>query len=424
MGFFSKNPNEVNYPGGKKHFTDVIKNSSPAGTLIWLNPEEDFNTNSTLIVAESEEALFFKDGVIEQVFVGGKYKLDTNNYPFLSRLRNAFSGGISTFNCKVYFVNKAHTMEIKWGTDTPIQMRDPVQGIVTSVQARGAYRVQIEDSKKFLIKMVGSRVRVMTDEDLKLYFRSQFSQYIKSAIASYIKNSGEEILGICAAQDELAEKLTDSVTEAFDEYGIRLVNFSVGAIDIPLDDPGRAKLEAAFAERRQQQILGYSWAQQQSAQIMHEMAKNQGDGGLASAGTGLGMGMAAAGMFHNLANQMFEPMQSANNYGMQANGYGTAQANRQSPGGSKEGQVICPSCRAVNGAGAKFCNSCGAKLQQTLGVCPSCGTDNQPGAKFCCNCGKPLGQSESPKKKFCQNCGAEIRPGMRFCGECGMQVGE
>lgn len=377
MGLFSKNPNEVNYPHGKKHFTDVIKNSSPIETLIWLNPEEDFNTNSTLIVAESEEALFFKNGVIEEVFQCGRYKLSTNNYPFLSRITNALSGGISSYHCKVYFVNKKHTMEILWGTDTPIQMRDPVQGIAVSIQARGAYRIQIEDSRKFLVKMVGSRSRFMTDDEIKLYFRSQFSQYIKSAIATYIKNSGEEILGICAAQDELAEKVSYSVGEAFYEYGIRLVNFSISAIDIPMDDPGRAKLEAAFVERRQQQILGYNWAQQQSAQIMHEMVKNQGDGGMAAAGTGIGMGMAAAGMFHNLANQMFEPMKEASDMGQ----------------------------KRLNGK-----------------ICPDCGMNNGPEARFCSGCGRPLGLKEQPRKMFCSNCGKELEPEMRFCSNCGAQV--
>lgn len=125
MALFGRNPNEINYVGGKKHWTDVIKNTGDGNLLIWLNGEEDFNTNSTLIVAESEEALFFKDGVIQETFTGGRYQLSTENYPFISRLRNAFSGGISTFNCKVYFVRKAHSLELLWGTDTPIQVRDP-----------------------------------------------------------------------------------------------------------------------------------------------------------------------------------------------------------------------------------------------------------------------------------------------------------
>ena len=47
MGLFNnKNPNEAAYVGGKKHFTDVIKNSGPGELLLWRQPEEDFNTNS------------------------------------------------------------------------------------------------------------------------------------------------------------------------------------------------------------------------------------------------------------------------------------------------------------------------------------------------------------------------------------------
>ena len=434
MGFFSKNPNEVNYPGGKKHFTDVIKNSSPCRTLIWQNPEEDFNTNSTLIVAESEEALFFKNGVIEEIFSGGRYKLSTHNYPFLSRLVNAFSGGISSFNCKVYFVNKAHTMEVLWGTDTPIQMRDPVQGIATSIQARGAYRVQIDDSRKFLLKMVGNLTHAMTEDELKLFFRSEFSQYIKSAVANKIKNSGEEILGICAAQDELAAQLTQQVGEAFYEYGIHLVNFSIAALDIPMDDPGRAKLEAAFVERRQQQILGYSWQQKQSAQIMHEMARNQGDSGMTAAGAGLGMGMAAAGMFGNLAQQMFQPMNQMNagamnpgmsqtNAGAMHPGMNQPNAGAMHPGMSQPNAGAMHPGMSQTNAGAM---NPGMNQPDAAKRCAVCGAENTPAAKFCAACGQKLPEEHAepaaPKKSFCPNCGQEITAGMNFCSGCGMKL--
>ncbi len=92
MSIFIKNPNETAYVGGKKHFADVIKNSGPGDLLIWRQPEEDFNTNSTLTVMPGEEAIFIKGGTIEQTFDNGTYKLSTENYPFISRLRNAFSG--------------------------------------------------------------------------------------------------------------------------------------------------------------------------------------------------------------------------------------------------------------------------------------------------------------------------------------------
>jgi len=105
MGLFNnKNPNETAFTGGKKHWADVIKNTGAGELLIWRQPEEDFNTNSTLIVMPGEEAIFIKGGTVEQTFENGTYKLSTENYPFISRLRNAFTGGISTFNCVVYFV--------------------------------------------------------------------------------------------------------------------------------------------------------------------------------------------------------------------------------------------------------------------------------------------------------------------------------
>lgn len=115
-----KNANESAYVGGRKHWTDVIKNSGNPDMLIWRQPEEDFNVNSTLVVMPGEEAIFVNGGVIEQVFENGTYKLNTDNYPFISRLKNMFSGGVSTFNCVVYFVRKTHSMEILWGTSSPI----------------------------------------------------------------------------------------------------------------------------------------------------------------------------------------------------------------------------------------------------------------------------------------------------------------
>jgi hypothetical protein len=48
-----KNENESAYAGGKKHWADVIKNSGDGNLLIWRQPEEDFNVNSTLIVMPS-----------------------------------------------------------------------------------------------------------------------------------------------------------------------------------------------------------------------------------------------------------------------------------------------------------------------------------------------------------------------------------
>lgn len=40
MALFNKNPNEAAYVGGKKHWTDVIKNCGSGELLIWRQPRK------------------------------------------------------------------------------------------------------------------------------------------------------------------------------------------------------------------------------------------------------------------------------------------------------------------------------------------------------------------------------------------------
>lgn len=322
MGLFNnKNPNEAAYQGGKKHWTDVIKNSGPGDLLIWRQPEEDFNTNSTLIVMPGEEAIFVNQGTIEQVFENGTYKLSTSNYPFISRLKNAFSGGISTFNSVVYFVRKAHSVEIKWGTDSPIQVRDKILGIATKLRARGSYKIQIDNAGKFLETLVGNNIQYQTQEDLNQYFITQFQSKIKSAIAKELMAREVEVLGIDARLDEFSELIQPKIQEIVEGNGLKCVAFAIMAIDIDdenglrekYDQIGMSQIEtirSAQAQKAALDTLGINWAQQQSAEVLKTMAANPGNIA-GQVGAGIGMGAAAANAFGAMANQMFNNASSA-----------------------------------------------------------------------------------------------------------------
>ncbi|WP_438445112.1 SPFH domain-containing protein [Gorillibacterium sp. sgz5001074] len=356
----------------------VIKNDGPGEVLAWKFLGEDFNTGSQLIVAESEEALFFKDGIIEQTFEGGKYTLGTNNYPFISKFISSFSGGVSAFNCKVYFINKVHKLELFWGTDTPIQMRDPVFMLQTSIQARGSYSIQIADSKKFLLKLIGNNIQYFTQEELNGYFRNAFMQYIKDEIPRVIKESGREILDVCTEKTKIAESLTPLLNGILDEYGVRLVNFYISAIDIPENDPSRERLEQAYANKAVMGVLGQDWGRQQSVDILKDLAHNPEAGGVAAAGAALGMGIAAGGIFGDVATQMFAPMMNQQIQPEQPR-------PEQAESGAK--QTECPSCGVQNVQGAKFCNECGTKLLKEKKYCGNCGAEMPETAKFCNECG-------------------------------------
>lgn len=314
MGLFAKNPNETAFVGGKKHWTDVIKNSGPGELLIWRQPEEDFNTNSTLIVMPGEQAIFIKGGTVEQVFENGTYKLSTSNYPFISRLRNAFSGGISTFNCVVYFVRSADSAEIGWGTDSPIQVRDKVWGVRTDVRVRGSYKLRITNPAKFLEKMIGNNVPFQTQLEMNKYFRNEFQGKIKAAVSKFLNALQQELIGIDAYMDELSDQIEPYIDEALDDYGLKCVKFSLAGMDVDItkyDEIDASQVELIARQRGYQgdkaglDILGTDWARVQGVSVLRDLANNPGAGGVAAAGAGMGMGIGAAGAFGSIAQGVF-----------------------------------------------------------------------------------------------------------------------
>lgn len=312
----------------------VIKNDGPNGALFWQHPSKDFCTGSQLIVKESEEALFVYSGVIYEVFPGGTYSLTTPNYPFIDKLRSMFANGRNAFGCEVYFVNKADALDLRWGTDSPIQVRDPVYGIATQIVSRGSFTIKVADSKKFVLKFVGGNAYVVADDAIQRKFRAMFIQNIKTAIAAAVKESKEEILGIASRLNELADTIAPMVTPALEEYGLELVNFYVSAVDVPEDAPGRRQLEAAASQRAEFEILGENWQRAQTRDIMMAAASNQGSAGI---GAGMGFGLAAMGHFGELAGQ-------------------TVAA------GAGVGAKFCSACGQAIAQGAKFCSGCGHKL--------------------------------------------------------------
>ena len=99
---------------------EVIQKKKDDKNIVWRYPKRNFNTGSKLIVNESEEALFFRDGESLDLFGPGKYTLSTNNIPLLKRLINIPTGGKSPFTCEVYFIDKT-VQQMKWGTPSKLE---------------------------------------------------------------------------------------------------------------------------------------------------------------------------------------------------------------------------------------------------------------------------------------------------------------
>ena len=339
----------------------VIQNDGPGKVLIWKCLNEDFNNHTQLIVAENEEALFVKDGIVVQTFGAGKYTLNTQNYPFINGLRKAVTGGKSPFTCKIYFIDKSHELELFWGTDSPIQMRDPEFGFMVSVMSHGSYSIQVKDSKKFLVKLVGNNVQYFTSQEIATYFRTAFATKIKTKLAQYMKNYQQTVLDLATELEALSEQFTPELNDILDEYGVQLVNFYISDVSIPEDDPNYAKINDAYARKGRMRVYGDDYGRLTGEMLLENMSTSSSAGAAAGAGMGMGMGMMAGGMMGGIASQVFAPVNQAMQQGVQ---------------------------QPISRGGSRYAPRGQAEPTQTQSMkCPSCGTDNQPNAKFCCGCG-------------------------------------
>lgn len=374
----------------------VIKNESVNHELVWLSDKEDFNNHTQLIVMESEEALFVKDGVVVESFPGGKYTLNTENYPVIEKLRKSVSGGESAFNCKVYFVDKTHKLELFWGTDSPIQMKDAEYGFAVGVRARGSYSIEVNDTKKFLIKLVGLNTKSFTEEDLQSKFRTVFQSKIKVTISKVMKACRYTILDMNTELENIGELVETDLGNVLDEYGVRLVNFYVSDISIPENDPNYKTINEAYAKAHagkiEYDVQGAGlWEKLTAKELSKDVANNPNSGGIAAAGAGIGMGIAAGGLFNGLGNQLFSPLANGETTTVEVKA--TQKPSRFAPKTEKnestnkeDGMVKCPNCGNMVTKTAKFCGNCGNKMSSDW-TCPTCGKMVSASSKFCGECG-------------------------------------
>jgi membrane protease subunit (stomatin/prohibitin family) len=380
---------------------EVVKYDGNPDVFAWKYPSEELGTWTQLIVNESQEAILFKGGQALDLFVSGRHTLETANIPILNKVINLPFGGRSPFTAEVWYINKVNSLDIKWGTTTPIQLQDPKYKVFVPLRSFGQFGIQIDDSKKFLIKLVGT-LPVFDKGNILKYFRGLYLTKVKDSISAYLIHKQISILEINAYLDELSEHLKERLLPTLNEFGIKLVNFYINDISVPEDDPAVKKLKDALSKRAEMDIVGYNYTQERSFDTLEGAANNPGtaSSGIMGAGIGLGMGLGVGG---GIGSQMA----------------GVAQAINVAP------VKRCPKCNAEIDKDKRFCGVCGCdtlnyqkdteteKVNNTKNTvnCSGCGAAIQATVKFCPECGKIYNP--------CPKCKADLKDGATVCPECG-----
>ncbi len=444
-------------------FISVIKYEGGNDTFVWKHPIEDFNLGSQLIVHESQEAIFFRDGQALDLFGAGRYTLETQNIPLLEKLAKIPTGGTEAFHSEVYFINQTTQMGIKWGTDSKVRLFDPASGIHIEIGACGNFSMRVSDSRKLLIKLVGTAAEWKQDQlmgsdpysisSVVGKFKALVMTKVKANLSRTIKENNIDILDIDAHIDTISDGLRVIINETLDDYGLYMPEFYVTSIMTPDDDPNFRHLKQQFADRvlrvREEQIRQAEAEAAQSRKLVEaqteaqlKMVGAQGDAEALKI-----KAMAEAEAYKAQAYAEAEEMrakgfnyqqQTARQVGLEAMKNGIAGEG----GGSAIGDIagLGVTLGAMGGVIGMTKDALNPMLQPTVTVpekespaavtptslvkdtweCPECGTKDIT-SKFCPECGTK--KPEAPLGWDCPSCGMKDITS-KFCPECGTKKPE
>ena len=457
----------------------IIKYEGDNETLVWKHPIEDFNLGSQLIVHESQEAIFFRDGQALDLFGAGRYTLETQQLPILEKLYHLPTDTEGTFHSEVYFVNLATQMGIKWGTDSKVRLFDPMTGMHVELGASGEFSVRVVNSRKLLVKLVGTTGELRQEQLLgnngKGLFRALVMTQVKSYLAAAIRENAINILEIDERLAELSEALRQRINPKLAEYGLEMPEFFVSRVVTPDDDPNFRRMKEQFAEAylnvRQEQIRkSVATAEAERKAVEAQTAARmkiigaQGDAEALkiqkqAEAEAYRMQAAAEAEEMRLKGYTYQ-QETARKVGMEAMQNGITGSSGGVLGeiaglgvtlgamgsvigmtkdalnpamdaakqmGQAAGDAIapdswdCPECGAKH-IQSKFCPECGCRKPEPKQGwdCPNCGTENIQ-SKFCPECGCKM--PEAPTGWTCPECGTQ-NISSKFCPECGHRKGE
>ena len=202
-----------------------------------LTERDEIMNQSTLVVRESQVAIFVHKGTICDVFNPGTYKLTTDNIPFLTKLLSLPTGFNSPIKAEVYFVNTRQFTGLKWGTQNPVMLRDADFGNVR-VRGYGIYAMRVKDAKTFLREMFGTNSSYSV-EDVGM----QAKPMLLSGLTDAIGESKVSALDLASNYKEIAEEVVTHSQESFNSFGLELCSFVIENLSLP------EEVEKALDER-------------------------------------------------------------------------------------------------------------------------------------------------------------------------------
>jgi excisionase family DNA binding protein len=242
----------------------------------------DFRIGSQVIVRESQNAVFFRDGKALDVFGPGRHTIGTANIPLLVDLIGKAFGDRTPFTAEVYYVSMREFLDRKWGTPQPIVMQTPGVGLGwLLLQGFGTYAYQVSDPQQFVTQVVGQQGNYTTDA-IENDVRSRLLRSLSDMLGE-MKGKYSTVQDIIANQEEISAGVRAKTEADFEARGLILKAFVIANVT-----PSKKSAE----ELRDMGLLDTAtYTQLQAADAMREAARNPSGGAGLTAGIGAGVGI-------------------------------------------------------------------------------------------------------------------------------------
>lgn len=270
-------------------FIEVIEwvdNSNDTLTWKFQDKGNDIKNGAKLTVRESQVAVLMNEGEFGDTYYPGLHTLSTNNMPITTTLKSWKYLFNSPFKVDIYFVNTRQFTNLKWGTSSPIIMRDAELGQVR-LRSFGNFAIKIIDPKKLITEFAG------TNPYVKI---SQVEETLKNIIASKMAEGFAEakitVLDLSMHFSELGDALLPVFRQEFAIYGISLEKFFIESVSLP------EEVERILDKKTQMNVLKGSlddFNKMQAGIALENISENDNAGNT--------MGMGAGVLMTNFMNQ-------------------------------------------------------------------------------------------------------------------------
>ncbi len=341
-----------------------IKFEGDNNSLFWRFQADVLNPEAEIIVPQTHEVVFVKDGMLMNVLQGGRY-------PIFDYKKGIFSARkVGACSVDLVFISKTARLLVKWGTSTPFAFRDEATDILVHVRAFGEFEVRVKNSQKFYQELVGAD-KNFTISDLQIRLLQRLLSIIEPNIYKTLKEKHIPFEEITLYKLDIAENIKTQINQMFsDDYGLEVCSFTIGNIS-----PSEVEVQAL--EKRRKELKDKEQEKKDAKEIAAELERLDDKN------------FEREKILHDLQSSDIDKYYDV----LKILGWPTdgnkSVPNAKPVSGSHSITMVCPTCHNKFGGNMKFCPNDGTKLIED-GVCPSCHARVPENALFCPNCGQKL----------------------------------